>query len=332
MLYCVLLFSLVIDVAAVSTALVSPPVLFFGLGLGATAVRSDLRIPEQISKFLSLYLVTAIGFKGGVALRAEGWSTALGLTMVGGIALGIVIPFIARAVLLRLGRVGPVDAAAIGAHYGSVSLVTFLTAQAFLERMDIPAEGFMVAVLAIMESPSIIVGVALANRAGTGAAVPLGRVLAGSVTHGSLLLLVGATVIGLLSGARGMADVEGFLVTPFTGLLVLFLLDMGLLAGRRLGAFRTYGWRLAACGIILPLVGGVLGGGGGALIGLSTGGTTLLAVLAASASYIAAPAAIREAVPDADPGLSIGLALGVTFPFNLVVGIPLFAMIASALT
>ena len=324
--------SFVIDVAAVSNALVSPPVLFFGLGLGATAVRSDLRIPEQISKFLSLYLVTAIGFKGGVALRAEGWSTALGLTLAAGVGLGVVIPFVARAILMRLGRVGPVDAAAIGAHYGSVSLVTFLTAQAFLERMDIPAEGFMVAVLAIMESPAIIVGVALAGRAGSGAAAPLGRVLAGSVTHGSLLLLIGATAIGLASGARGLADVEGFLVTPFTGLLVLFLLDMGLLAGRRLGAFRTYGWRLAACGIILPLIGGVAGSGVGALIGLSTGGTTLLAVLAASASYIAAPAAIRDAVPDADPGLSIGLALGVTFPFNLVVGIPLYAVISSALT
>jgi uncharacterized protein len=317
---------------ALLAALTSPPLLFFALGLLATRLRSDLAIPEQVGKGLSLYLILAIGFKGGVQLRAEGLGVDLLVAVAVAALLSAAIPLLAFALLRVMTRVGPVDAAAIAAHYGSVSVVTFLAGNAFLGLIGVPAEAFMVTLLAVMESPGIITGIVLARRYGaTGGAVdPVHQqgVLREALTNGSLLLLLGALAIGAISGEAGLAQVEAFVVAPFTGVLTLFLLDMGLVAGRRLSEVRVLGPMIVVFGIVMALIGGVIGVLVGAAIGLSVGGAALLGVLTGSASYIAAPATIRMAVPEANPSLYLTLSLGVTFPFNVVAGIPLYTALA----
>jgi uncharacterized protein len=306
------------------TNLTQPAIAFFVLGAVAVQLRSDLTIPEQLSKALSLYLLVAIGFKGGVQLRADGLSMAFGGALGAALVLSLVIPLIAFAILQRATPVGRTNAAAIAAHYGSVSVVTFIAATSFLNALQVDYEGFMITLLAAMEAPAIILGLALA-RGHTRA------MTRESFTNGSILLLLGAISIGVMTGERGMSDLEGFLVAPFKGVLALFLLDMGLLAAKQLGAFRGATWRLLIFGLTMPLIGGTLGVAAGALSGLSLGGTTLLGVLAASASYIAAPAAMRHSLPEADTSLYLGLSLGVTFPFNIAIGIPLYFELASAL-
>lgn len=316
---------------AMLTNLASPGVLFFALGVFAARVRADVGLPEQVAQTLALYLMAAIGFKGGAQLRESGLSAEAFVALGAGLALGFALPLIAFTVLGKTTRVGRIDAAAIAAHYGSVSLVTFGAAVVFLAQVGEASSGYMAAVLALMEAPAIAVGVMLARRAGSAGAGTGAGPVREALTSGSVLILLGATAIGLALGARGMQDLDGFFVAPFAGALALFLLDMGFIAARRSGALREAGWPLVAFALYMPLIGGSLGSAAGALAGLSVGDTALLATLSASASYIAAPAAMRIAVPEANPGLSLPLALAVTFPFNLTVGIPLYLALARAL-
>jgi hypothetical protein len=307
--------------------LLSPGVLFFALGAFAAAVKSDVGLPRQVAQTLALYLMAAIGFKGGAQLREAGLGLEAGLALAAGLALGLMIPLIAYAVLTRLVRLDKINSSALAAHYGSVSLVTFGAAVALFEQIGEPTSGFMPAVLALMEAPAIAVGVALARRAGSSGDTS-GHAIRDAVTTGSVLVLLGATVIGLVLGAQGLQDLDGFFVAPFTGVLALFLLDMGLVAFSRIGALKKAGIRPIIFATTMPLISGLLGVLLGSVIGLGVGDAALLATLAASASYIAAPAAMRVAVPEANPGLSLPLAIGVTFPFNLIVGIPLYLQLS----
>ncbi len=313
--------------------LLSPIILSFVLGLAAALARSDLSFPEAVAKGLSLYLLFAIGFKGGVQVAAHGVDARLVSALVAGVALSFLLPFIAFALLRMLARVSLIDAAAVAAHYGSVSIVTFVAATSLLTGRGIASEGFMVAVAAAMEAPAILSALWLvARRSGDGAAMGA-EMWREIMLNGSIVLLLGAFAIGWITGQDGMAEIESFFLTPFKGVLCLFLLDMGLVAGR--GLRRSQGILtpgVVVFGVAMPMVGAALGLAAGLLVGLSTGGVALLMVLAASASYIAVPAAMRVALPQANPALSLSLALGVTFPFNLTVGIPLYMAVAGTLT
>ncbi len=317
--------------------LTSPAVAFFLFGIVAARVRSDLVFPAPVATALSLYLMLAIGFKGGVALEKEGLTTDLALAAVAALALALVMPLVAFALARATTRLGRVDAAAVAAHYGSVSVVTFTVGVGFLEVRDVASEGFMPALLALMETPAIIVAVLLAGAAApaAGAAEPGDSEEVGLVheafTNTAVMALLGSLVVGVLSGADGLEQMSGLLVDPFYGALTLFLLAMGLGISQRLGQVTAHGAMLPVLAIVIPLVGGALGIAAGAAVGLSVGGTTLLATLAASASYIAAPAAMRIALPQADPAIALPLALGVTFPFNVLAGIPLYYAAADAL-
>ncbi|MEN0651781.1 MULTISPECIES: sodium-dependent bicarbonate transport family permease [Hyphobacterium] len=307
------------DLAAAN--LVSPPILFFLLGLIAALVRSDLAIPEAVAKAISIYLVMAIGFKGGVEMAASPL-VAAALAIAAGILLSAAMPFISFGALRATSRLPRVDAASIAAHYGSISIVTFIAASDAGAAMGLAAAGFMVAVAAAMEAPAIFSGLALAGRReGEGG----GTMIREIAFNGSIVLLVGAFAIGWATGERGMAMVEPFFGDIFRGVLCLFLLDMGLVAGR--GLRRSAGkldWRVLVHGLHMPLIGAALGLGLAIPIGLDPGSAALLMTLAASASYIAVPAAMRLALPEADPSVSLTLSLGITFPFNLVLGIPLY--------
>jgi hypothetical protein len=312
---------------ALTSNLLSPVVLAFVLGAVATLVRSDMRVPDALYETLSLYLLLAIGLKGGVALsRADPGS--LVLPALATLALGVATPVWSFAILRRLGRFAPVDAAAVAAHYGSVSAVTFVAALTFLERAAIPVEGYVTALVALLEVPGIVVALLLARRADGG---HLGETLRELVTGRSVMLLVGGLVIGLLAGPDRMAPVQPLFVDLFQGALVLFLLEMGLVAARRLRDVRTAGLFLVAFAIVMPVVHGILGAALGTAAGMSPGGATILGVLAASASYIAAPAAVRIALPEANPSLYLTPVLAITFPFNLAIGIPLVNAVATAL-
>jgi hypothetical protein len=306
--------------------LLSPPVVFFVLGALAAVVRSDLRFPEALYVSLTIYLLAAIGFKGGVTIAEAGlrsvWFPALGT-----VALGALIPVWTYPILRFVGKLAVADAAAIAGHYGSVSAVTFIAATSFLDALAQPYEGYATAFLALMEAPAIIVAILLARaalRGDTGAPGGLGKVLHEALLGRSVFLLIGTLFAGFICGERGMQAVAGFFVTPFQGVLALFLLELGTVAGRRLRDLKDVGLFLAAFGVIVPLAHGALGILLGSALGLSLGGTTLLAVLAASASYIAAPAAMRLSLPDANPTLYLGAALVITFPFNVTLGIPIY--------
>jgi len=307
--------------------LLSPAVLFFALGLAAALVRSELKFPEPLYSALTIYLLVAIGFKGGVAI-AEAGVARVWLPALAAIGLGAFIPLWTYPVLRWGGRLAPVDAAAIAAHYGSVSAVTFLAATNYLAAIGRPYESHAVALLAVMESPAILVGVVLGKRAAGGPPVPLGLVVREALFGRSIFLLLGALLVGALCGPTGMEKVGAFFVTPFQGVLALFLLEMGIVAGRRLEDLRRVGPFLLAFGVVVPVLNAVLGVAVGKAAGLSSGGSMLLGVLAASASYIAAPAAVRLALPEANPTLSLTAALAITFPFNLTLGIPLCDVLA----
>lgn len=308
---------------ALAANLTAPVILFFFLGLAAALIRSDLSFPEVFTKAIAVYLLVAIGFKGGAQLAASGVSPAIGAAIASGVALGIVTPVIAFALLRRFSPLNGLDAATVAAHYGSASLVTFLAASSFLAAQGQAPEAYLVTLLAVMESPAIVVGMLLARRGG--APEPRrGHGLREAVTNGSVVLLLGAMLIGALTGPAGLAEFEGFLVAPFSGVLALFLLDMGLLVGRRLHDAAQLARSLLAFSVAMPLIGAALGLALGVVLGLSVAGTTLLATLAGSASYIVAPAAFRHAYPAADTTLAVTMALGLTFPFNLVFGIPLY--------
>lgn len=313
--------------------LLSPPVLCFLLGLFAGIVRSDLEVPEAVARALALYLIFAIGFKGGVELAAAGSPPALVPVLVCAAGLSLTLPLPAFGLLRLLSKVSRVDAGAIAAHYGSVSIVTYVAATSFLASRGIPFEGFMAAVVAVMETPAILTGLLLARSGGAaGLDAQRRRELVHEIfANGSVVLLLGAFAIGLLTGPDGMRRLEPVVVGGFQGVLCFFLLDMGLLVARRFAGFKTMGGGLLLFGMLMPLVGAAAGLAAGWLLGLSAGGTALLATLSASASYIAVPAAMRLALPRANPSLSLSLALGITFPFNLIFGIPLYAAAAERL-
>jgi hypothetical protein len=304
-------------------------VFFFLLGVFARLVRSDLRLPEALYETLSIYLLLAIGLKGGIELSKQPLVALLpqiGATM----ALGLVIPFVLYPVLRGLRLSGP-DAASVAAHYGSVSVVTFAVASAALTREGIPYESHASLWVAVMEAPGIVAGILLARLS------RLREVNWGTLAHEvafgkSVLLLVGGLLIGAIAGEAGTAPIQAVFVEPFKGVLALFLLELGLVAGGRLAEVRRFGLVVIGVGLIVPPVLSLAGAGVGLMLGLSTGGVALLATLAASASYIAAPTAMRIAVPEANAGLSITAALGVSFPFNILVGIPLYIAMAQALT
>jgi hypothetical protein len=313
---------------AIQSNLLSPAVLFFVLGVFAAVSKSDLKFPESLYTTLTIYLLTAIGFKGGVAIHEAGLG-AVWLPALAAMALGGLIPLWTYPVLRKLGKFSVADAGAIAAHYGSVSAVTFIAATNFLKSIHEPFENYASAFLAVMESPAIIVGVMLGKGVLGGGKFSLSdpgvrHALRDAVLGKGVLLLIGAMVIGSLCGKRGMESVEGFFVTPFQGVLALFLLEMGMVAGRRLGDLKKVGLFLLIFGVTAPLVHGLAGVLLGGWVGLSVGGATLLGVLAASASYIAAPAAVRLSVPEANPTFSLTAALAITFPFNISLGIPLF--------
>jgi uncharacterized protein len=310
--------------------------LFFVLGFFAGLAKSDLQIPEQIGKGLAIYLMLAIGFKGGAAMSGGGGAGMLG-AMLAGILLSFSIPLIGFALLRATTALDRVTAAAVAAHYGSVSVVTFVTAVSFLALQEVPYNQAMVAVVALMETPAIITGLLLARgfgggggaaASGTSAAAARSGVsahLAREVLlNGSVVVLVGAFVIGWITGEKGLERVAPFVIEPFTGVLCLFLLEMGLVASRQLAGSRVLRPGLLAFGIYMPLIGATFGLGVAALLGLDLGSGTLLAVLVASASYIAVPAAMRMALPKANAAVYLTLALAVTFPFNVIIGIPLY--------
>lgn len=307
--------------------LLSPSVLFFALGVAAALLRSDLKFPEALYVTLTIYLLTALGFKGGVAIHEAGLRVVV-IPALAAMVLGALIPLWVYPLLRFAGKLKPVDAAAIAAHYGSVSAVTFITATNYLKGLNVPYENYATAFLAVMESPAIIVGVVLGklnlNQKNPFRGSSMGQVLREAVLGRSVFMLVGALVVGALCGQAGMTKVEPFFVTPFQGVLALFLLEMGIVAGGRIKELKQAGPFLIFCGILLPLVHGFLGILIGKYTGLSLGGTTLMGVLAASASYIAAPAAMRVALPEANPALYLTSSLAVTFPFNVTLGIPIY--------
>ena len=318
--------------ALASTNLLTPMILCFVLGLFAAIARSELTVPEAAAKALSLYLLFAIGFKGGAAVAKHGVDAQLLAALAGGVLLSFALPFVAFALLRVMTQLSVTDAAAVAAHYGSISIVTFVTATSVLTAQGIAFEGYMVAVAAAMEAPAIISALWLVSRRGGATEMDAG-LWREILLNGSIVLLVGSFLIGLITGADGLARIESFIVSPFQGVLCLFLLDMGLVAGRGLRASRgVLGLGAVAFGLMMPLVGASAGLGMALALGLSPGGVALLMTLAASASYIAVPAAMRVALPDANPSVYLTLSLGVTFPFNLVLGIPLYVATALAVT
>lgn len=332
--------------------LLDPAILFFVFGVSAGLLRSKLEIPPAISRFLSLYLLMALGLKGGFALAKSGLTAEVATSLACAVALALVIPALGYLLLRRF--LPGFDAAAIAATYGSVSAVTFVTAVQALEHQQIAHGGHMAAAMALMESPAIIMAVLLANRlrqqtapaavaaggagvlalGGPGAAGPGNswrRILHESFTDGAQLLLLGAMAVGILSGEAGKTAMQPFSGDLFKGMLAFFLLDMGLMTARNLPQLRGLSPWLIAYAVAGPLAHAALALAAAWVLGIAAGDATLLMVLAASASYIAVPAVLRDAIPEARPSLYFGLSLGVTFPFNLIVGIPLYTSLAQAM-
>jgi hypothetical protein len=303
----------------------SPPVLFFFLGLLATLARSDLEIPQPLPKFLSLYLLLAIGFKGGLELHHSGLSADVLLALGAAMIMAAVVPLYSFFILRT--KLSVYDAAAIAATYGSISAVTFITAISYLNNLGIAYGGHMVAAMALMESPAIVIGVILVRRfsqSANGNRFAWKPIIHEAFFNGSVFLIMGALLIGLTTGDEGAKALKPFTDDIFKGMLSFFLLDMGIIAAKRLGDLGKARWFLTGFGILLPIGNAALAILIARLLGLSEGDTLLFAILCASASYIAVPAAMRLAVPEANPSLYVAMALAITFPFNIVVGIPLY--------
>jgi uncharacterized protein len=329
--------------------LIDPAILFFIVGLLAGLARSNLEVPAPISRFLSMYLLMALGLKGGFALAASGLNAQVAAGLGIAVLLAVVVPVIGFVVLRRW--VSGFDAAALAATYGSVSAVTFITATGYLDRLDVAYGGHMAAAMALMESPAIVLAVLMANHlrraaaghassaaggamavAPTGGHSDLRKVLHESLTDGSQLLLIGAMLVGILTGETGREAMQPFSGDLFKGMLAFFLLDMGLMAARNLPGLRGRSPALLAYGVLGPLLHAGLALALCVAAGLPAGDTALLMTLAASASYIAVPAVVRYAIPEANPSLYFGLSLGLTFPLNLMIGIPLYTQWALAVT
>lgn len=306
--------------------LLSPIALAFALGVAARLVRSELSLPKDIYAGLGVYLLFALGIKGGVELAHSTMASIIapvGVTLL----LGCLTPVTTYLAARRLARLGAADAAALAAHHGSVSAVTFIAAQTFVTQMGAPPEGFMPTLLTLLESPGIHIGLAIGALQAAGGHRSTREVLHEVLTGRTMILLVGGLLIGVTMGDANWQSVEGFFDTRgpvFRGVLCLFLLEMGIVAGSRIADLTTVGARLLAFGILVPLAHGLLGVGLGHLSGLSAGGAAVLGAMAASASYIAAPPAVRVTLPSANPTYYLTCALAITFPFNILAGIPLY--------
>ena len=320
------------------TNYLDPAILFFIFGVFAGSVKSNLEIPPQISRFLSLYLLMALGLKGGFALHKSGFTSEIALSLGLAVFLAVIIPIIDYLILRR--KLSAFDAAAIAATYGSVSAVTFITATQYLDQFDITYGGHMAAAMALMESPAIILAIVLANKARAAMSVdstvkhePAGvsKILHESFTDGAQLLLLGSMAVALVSGDAGHKLMAPFSIDLFKGMLSFFLLDMGLMAARNFKGLRGKPPITLLYAIGSPLSHALLALALCKLIGLPLGNTILLMVLASSASYIAVPAVLRHALPEVNPALYMGMSLGITFPFNIILGIPLYTLIATSL-
>lgn len=309
--------------------LTNPTLLFFLLGIIATTVKSDLEIPESSSKFISLYLLFAIGFKGGQELAHSHFSSEIFYSIIMGLLIASLIPIYTFFILKR--RVSISDAGAVAATYGSVSAVTFVSAVSFLEAQQIPFGGHMVAVMALMESPAIIVGVILMMQYDKEAKTSgnMKSIIQHSFTNGSVLLIFGSLIIGFIADSKQAEGIKPFTTDIFKGFLALFLLEMGMVTAKRFSSFRKYGFFLSIFAILIPAINGCIVAFASSLVTESIGNRFIFAILAASASYIAVPAAMRLAAPKADPGLFIPMALGLTFPFNITIGMPIYFAIVS---
>jgi hypothetical protein len=305
-------------------AIFSPLTILFLSGFVLAVRKRDVTFPAIVGKALSVYLLMAIGLKGGVSLVSSGSIAEIWPAASAAVAISIGMAVAAFAVLRWLGKLDRINAGALAAHYGSVSVVTFVTAVAFLDRLSVSYDGFMVGLLALMEFPGIIAALLLAKRSENTSSDSWNHVIRDSVLNPSILVLLSSMVTGMVLASAGWTYVPAAFNWPFYVLLAVFLLEMGFNAGRRFRDVRTVGTFLVGFSVGMPLMGGLLGSILGVVLGLGVGSTTLLAVLAASASYIAAPAAVRMALPDANPGYYITASLGITFPFNLLVGIPLY--------
>ena len=309
--------------------LTNPTLLFFLLGIIATTVKSDLEIPESSSKFISLYLLFAIGFKGGQELAHSHFSSEIFYSIIMGLLIASLIPIYTFFILKR--RVSISDAGAVAATYGSVSAVTFVSAVSFLEAQQIPFGGHMVAVMALMESPAIIVGVILMMQYDKEAKTSgnMKSIIQHSFTNVSVLLIFGSLIIGFIADSKQAEGIKPFTTDIFKGFLALFLLEMGMVTAKRFSSFRKYGFFLSVFAILIPAINGCIVAFASSLVTESIGNRFIFAILAASASYIAVPAAMRLAAPKADPGLFIPMALGLTFPFNITIGMPIYFAIVS---
>lgn len=305
--------------------LMDPAVLFFVLGVGAGLLRSNLEIPPPISKFLSLYLLMALGLKGGFSIAHSGLTGEVVLVLACAVLLSLLIPLIAYGLLRR--TLAPLDAVAVAATYGSVSAVTFVTATQYLEHQGIAYGGYMAAAMALMESPAIILAILAANQLRQHSKTPLREIFRESMTDGAQVVLVGAMLIGILTGDAGREAMQPFSADLFKGMLAFFLLDMGLMAAKSLPQLRNHSAWLLCWSLGAPLVHAAMACGLTVVAGLEIGDSILLVVLAASASYIAVPAVLRHAIPEANPGIYLGMSLGITFPFNILIGIPLYSKV-----
>ena len=308
--------------------LTSVGVLAFVFGFIASRAKSDLRLPDSIYQFISIYLLFGIGLKGGHSLKSVSFENILapGLATL---ACGLIIPLLAFFALKLIRALNDVDRGSIAAHYGSTSLVTFSAALLFMESNSIFVEGFAPALLTILEVPGLIVGIFLANQSHQHPDVRWGKTLQEVILGKTVLILMGGMLIGFLTSTAGYEKVSPFFIELLTGFLALFLLHLGYTAGSNLSQVKAVGWRLGVFAIAFPLISGLIGAAVGTLVGLSIGGTTILAVLCASASYIAAPAAVSIALPKANLSLALTSSVGITFPFNLIIGIPIYYKFAT---
>ncbi|MAT58692.1 MAG: sodium-dependent bicarbonate transport family permease [Melioribacteraceae bacterium] len=310
----------------------NPPILFFFLGSLAVFVKSDLEIPQPLPKFFSLYLLLAIGFKGGVELNHSGLSTEVIIVLLTAIIGSVVVPIYTFFILKR--KVSVDDAAAISATYGSISAVTFITATAFLSKLNLGFSGYLVAAMALMESPAIVIGVLLSryyNKSEADNDFSWKELLREAFLNGSVFLILGSLIIGVLTGDRGAESLSPFTDEIFKGMLSFFLLDMGILATKRIKDLRKAGIFLTGFAIVIPLINALFGIAAAYLIGLGKGDALMITVLFASASYIAVPAAMRLSIPQSNPSLYVPMSLGITFPFNIIIGLPVYMYIINFL-
>lgn len=312
----------------IAQSLFSPPLLFFLFGALIGILKTDLKIPDSVSKFLSLYLIIAIGVKGGAALASTQHITGTVIILIiMGILFSFLIPFLAYFLLRKTTNLDQANAAAVAAHYGSVSIVTFITAGSFLKAEGMSYPGYLVAILATMEAPAIVSGIYLSLQKEGRKLTDL-NIIKAFRTNGCLLLLICSFAIGLITGEPGFSKVKGFFDTPFQGILCLFLLDMGLLVAAQIAYLKEFTWRLIAFGLYMPVLSALLGLLASIALGLDHASGTMFMVLCASSSYIAVPAAVRLAIPQAKAAIYLPLTLAITFPFNIVFGIPLYYGIA----